>query len=116
MECMSRTTVPLCALVLVLVASSNPAPARTIVGTVLAFAPGQSLIVVNEQTDPSGLEFPLRGMLVDPHETLAEIRDVAARVLPGAAITRRLMFRYTLVWTKPYARQGTWSRSPPSPA
>ena len=68
---MSRTTVPLCALVLVLVASSNRTPAHTIVGTVLAFAPGQSLIVVNEQTDPSGLEFPLRGMLVDPHETLA---------------------------------------------
>lgn len=37
----------------------------------------------------------------DPREPLAEIRDVARRVVPGAAITRRLLFRYTLVWTKP---------------
>jgi SAM-dependent methyltransferase len=37
----------------------------------------------------------------DPDETLEEIRNAAARILPGAAITRRLLFRYSLVWRKP---------------
>ena len=37
----------------------------------------------------------------DPSLTLAEIAAVCARVAPGAVITRRLLWRYTLVWTKP---------------
>jgi SAM-dependent methyltransferase len=37
----------------------------------------------------------------DPDETLEEIRNAAARILPGAAITRQLLFRYSLVWRKP---------------
>lgn len=39
--------------------------------------------------------------ICDPIESLAEIRAIAGDVLPGVAIVRRLMFRYTLVWTKP---------------
>ncbi|MFE7517155.1 class I SAM-dependent methyltransferase [Streptomyces sp. NPDC057540] len=37
----------------------------------------------------------------DAEETLAEIALVAARILPGARIRRRLFWRYTLVWRKP---------------
>ncbi len=39
--------------------------------------------------------------IADPRETLEEIRRVAAEVLPGAVIRRRLYFRYSLVWRKP---------------
>jgi ubiquinone/menaquinone biosynthesis C-methylase UbiE len=39
---------------------------------------------------------PLR----DPTLTLREIRLEAARVLPGADVRRRLLWRYTLLWTK----------------
>jgi SAM-dependent methyltransferase len=35
-----------------------------------------------------------------PAETLAEIRAAAAEVLPGAAVRRRLFWRYTLRWTR----------------
>lgn len=38
-----------------------------------------------------------------PPETYAEVGAVAARVLPGARVRRRLLWRYTLVWTKPVA-------------
>jgi SAM-dependent methyltransferase len=34
-----------------------------------------------------------------PQETLAEIRQAAARVLPGALVRRRLFWRYTLTYT-----------------
>jgi SAM-dependent methyltransferase len=37
----------------------------------------------------------------DPDETLDEIRCAAERILPGVAIRRRLLFRYSLVWQKP---------------
>ena len=37
----------------------------------------------------------------DPDETLAEVIACVARVLPGVSITRRLLFRYSLVWQKP---------------
>jgi SAM-dependent methyltransferase len=36
-----------------------------------------------------------------PPETYAEVRVAATRVLPGARMRRRLLWRYTLVWTKP---------------
>jgi len=42
-----------------------------------------------------------------PSMTLAQIRREAAAVLPGATVRRRLLWRYTLVWTK-------LSRSAPS--
>jgi SAM-dependent methyltransferase len=37
----------------------------------------------------------------DVYSTLAEIRSLAARLLPGAAIRRHLFWRYSLVWRKP---------------
>jgi SAM-dependent methyltransferase len=37
----------------------------------------------------------------DPVATVAEISAVAAARLPGAAVRRRLFFRYTLRWDKP---------------
>ena len=39
--------------------------------------------------------------VLDPAFTYDEINAVAARVLPGARMRRRLFFRYTLEWTKP---------------
>jgi hypothetical protein len=74
---MSGQAVPLCAFALVVMASSGSIPARTLEGRVLAFEPGRSLVVVNEQTDPTGLEFLLRGVRIEPRDVLA----------PGARVT-----------------------------
>ena len=38
----------------------------------------------------------------DPDETLAEISRHVAEILPGAAIGRQLLFRYSLIWRKPW--------------
>jgi len=35
-----------------------------------------------------------------PSMTLREIREAAARLLPGAMVTRHLLWRYSLIWTK----------------
>ncbi|MFC8045607.1 class I SAM-dependent methyltransferase [Nocardia sp. NPDC057353] len=40
----------------------------------------------------------MRAPVAEPTQTLAEIRAVAARELPGARIRRRLFWRYTLVY------------------
>jgi SAM-dependent methyltransferase len=37
----------------------------------------------------------------DPTLALGDIAATCKRILPGAVITRRLLWRYTLVWTKP---------------
>jgi len=56
------------------------------------------------------IKHPTRAMTLPPHmtapttaaqETLADIRDAAARELPGARIRRRLFWRYTLVYDVP---------------
>jgi 2-polyprenyl-3-methyl-5-hydroxy-6-metoxy-1,4-benzoquinol methylase len=39
--------------------------------------------------------------VLDPTETLHEIRTVCNAVLPGAALQRHLLFRYSLLWRKP---------------
>jgi 2-polyprenyl-3-methyl-5-hydroxy-6-metoxy-1,4-benzoquinol methylase len=39
-----------------------------------------------------------------PPHTYAEVRDAASRVMPGSTFRRRLLWRYTLTWTKPLAR------------
>lgn len=46
---------------------------------------------------PHDVLMPVR----DPVDTLADVRRVAADLLPGATIKRRLFFRFTLSWTKP---------------
>ena len=40
---------------------------------------------------------PLR----DPQETLSEIKAASRAILPGSALQRRLLFRYSLLWQKP---------------
>ncbi|MET0395712.1 MAG: methyltransferase domain-containing protein [Longimicrobiaceae bacterium] len=37
----------------------------------------------------------------DVYPTLAEVRGVGAELLPGARVRRHLLWRYSLVWTKP---------------
>jgi SAM-dependent methyltransferase len=44
---------------------------------------------------------PVGAPTQDPTTTLRDIRAVAGEVAPGARIRRRLLFRYTLVWTRP---------------
>jgi SAM-dependent methyltransferase len=39
--------------------------------------------------------------IADPAMTLAEIRREAAAIVPGAAVRRHLLWRYSLVWTRP---------------
>jgi 2-polyprenyl-3-methyl-5-hydroxy-6-metoxy-1,4-benzoquinol methylase len=36
-----------------------------------------------------------------PRDTFSEVKRIASRVIPGAIYRRRLLFRYTLKWTKP---------------
>jgi 2-polyprenyl-3-methyl-5-hydroxy-6-metoxy-1,4-benzoquinol methylase len=49
-----------------------------------------------------GLE-PVAAPTQDPKETLAMVEAAVDRILPGAEFTRRLLFRYSLVWQKPRA-------------
>jgi SAM-dependent methyltransferase len=39
--------------------------------------------------------------IVEPQMTYAEIAKQASALLPGAEVTRRVLFRYTLFWRKP---------------
>ncbi len=39
--------------------------------------------------------------MADPKESLGDIRQVAMEALPAASVSRRLFFRYTLLWRKP---------------
>ncbi|WP_433324357.1 class I SAM-dependent methyltransferase [Spirillospora sp. CA-294931] len=39
--------------------------------------------------------------IVDPAMTWREVREQAARVLPGVRYRRHLLWRYSLIWTKP---------------
>ncbi|MFF0492778.1 class I SAM-dependent methyltransferase [Nocardia sp. NPDC003482] len=53
---------------------------------------------------PRGTDTPpieMAAPTASPGETLAEIRDRAAELLPGARIRRRLFWRYSLVYDKP---------------
>jgi hypothetical protein len=38
---------------------------------------------------------------MEPDMTWAQVRKTAARLLPGARYRRHLLWRYSLVWTKP---------------
>jgi len=37
----------------------------------------------------------------DRYLTLAQVRQVCARVLPGTHVRRHLLWRYSIVWRKP---------------
>jgi ubiquinone/menaquinone biosynthesis C-methylase UbiE len=43
----------------------------------------------------------------DPEMTWAEVRATARRLLPGVRYRRHLLWRYSLLWTKPWERVGT---------
>jgi hypothetical protein len=60
-------------------------PANMIVGLLISARPREASTAV---TAPTAL----------PETTLAEVRAVAAEVLPGARIHRRLFWRYSLVY------------------
>ncbi|HWJ62093.1 MAG TPA: class I SAM-dependent methyltransferase [Acidimicrobiales bacterium] len=84
-------------------------------------APGGTLVVVGLAREQGWKDlvrgaaaFPVANALVlkrghtavgapieDPVESLPEIQAAADRIVPGAQIRRRLLFRYTLVWTRP---------------
>ncbi|SRR6266700_928158 len=40
--------------------------------------------------------------LQDPRETLREIRNACDSLLPDAVVSRHLLFRYSMIWHKPY--------------
>ncbi len=42
-------------------------------------------------------------MTARPAESFTEIREAAARTLPGSRVRRRFYYRYTLAWTKPHS-------------
>jgi 2-polyprenyl-3-methyl-5-hydroxy-6-metoxy-1,4-benzoquinol methylase len=44
---------------------------------------------------------PVSAPILEPAMTLAEIRQRARAILPGATIRRHLLWRYSLIWTKP---------------
>jgi len=44
---------------------------------------------------------PVAAPIQDPKETLADVQAAVERALPGAEFTRRLLFRYSLIWRKP---------------
>lgn len=64
--------------------------------SIAAFPAANALVLRRGHT---AVDAPIR----DPEETFAEIRAAAARIVPGARLRRRLLFRYTLTWTRPAA-------------
>jgi hypothetical protein len=48
-----------------------------------------------------GERWPADVPVVEPAQTLPEIRADADAVLPGARLRRRAYYRYSLRWTKP---------------
>jgi SAM-dependent methyltransferase len=65
-------------------------PANAVVGAVLA-ARGRA-------GKPHDEDMPV---IWPPDTTLADVRDAAAQLLPGARVRRLLFFRYALEWTRP---------------
>jgi SAM-dependent methyltransferase len=63
-------------------------PANMIMGLLISARPREASTAVTAPTAP-------------PETTLAEVRAVAAEVLPGARIHRRLFWRYSLVYKAP---------------
>jgi hypothetical protein len=49
---------------------------------------------------------PVAAPIRDPNETLGDIRTSAQKVLPGAVVTRLLLFRYSMLWRKNLAGGG----------
>ena len=60
--------------------------------------------VVGVEADPAAARIAA-GRVAQPRESLGEIRAVAGERLPGALVRRRLYWRYSLEWTKPFTVQ-----------
>jgi hypothetical protein len=48
-----------------------------------------------------------------PPLSYAELRRTAARLLPGVEYRRHVLWRYSLLWTRPKS-EGRWDASPPA--
>ena len=67
-------------------------------GDYLADAPGIPVnLVYRAVCGTAGSGAPVR----DPEMTWAQVRAAARRLLPGTRYRRRLLWRYSLLWTKP---------------
>jgi ubiquinone/menaquinone biosynthesis C-methylase UbiE len=67
-------------------------------GDYLAAAPGVPVNWLYRALYPTGESgAPIK----DPGMTWAEVRDTARRLLPGVRYRRHLLWRYSLLWTKP---------------
>ena len=64
------------------------------------FAWAHAGLIVSTWYRTTNTSAPVAAPTQDPKETLTEIRTAAARVVPGADVRRRLLFRYSLVWRK----------------
>lgn len=80
--------------VLAVVGLSKDQGWRDLVRSAVAFPVANALVLKRGHTD-------VGAPITDPVETLPEIRAAADRIIPGARIRRHLLFRYTLIWTKP---------------
>ena len=69
--------------------------------TISDFVYGCAAMPVSWWMQASRRHEPVNAPIRDPAESLSEIIAAAERLLPGAAITRQLLFRYSLIWRKP---------------
>jgi SAM-dependent methyltransferase len=51
--------------------------------------------LLRDKADPDGVP------MMDPGMSWGQVRNEANRLLPGARFRRRLLWRYSLIWTKP---------------
>lgn len=79
--------------------------------TISDFVYGCAATPVSWWMQASRVSEPVGAPIRDPEESLSEIVTAAERLLPGADVTRRLLFRYSLIWRKPGAESGSFVRS-----
>ncbi len=63
--------------------------------------PANALVGAVRAAQGKGGKFETGMPMLDPTETLREITAAATEILPGSQVTRRLFFRYSLLWRKP---------------
>ena len=74
-------------------------PADHLVG--LVAVPANLLVGLARRRHAAAARVAMSATTAPPRETLPELRALAARILPGARLHRRLFWRYTLTWTAP---------------
>ena len=78
--------------------------AATAMDYLVALAASPANMIIGLLNSPAGARearVAMSAPTAAPRQTLAEIRQVAAAVLPGARIRRRLFWRYSLTFTAP---------------